>query len=72
MNFVTINEEQPEQYNQRCSESDNGPGNEESDDAIDADLGETSLSNASGSGLLTKKKTNSAIWIFGFIDESHV
>ena len=72
MNVVTIDKEQPEQCNQQRSESDDGPGNEESDDAIDADPGKTSSSNASGSGLLTKKKTKSAIWsFFEFIDENH-
>ena len=61
MDVVTIDEEQPEKCNQRCSESDDGPENEESDDATDADPGETSSSSASGSGLITKKKTWSAI-----------
>ena len=49
MEAVTINEEQPEQCNQRCSESDGGPWNEESDNTTDTDPGETS-------GLLTKKR----------------
>ena len=70
---MPIDEEQPEQCNQWYSESDDGPGNKERDDATEADPGETFLSSASGSGLLRKKKAKSVIWnFFGFIDKSHV